>query len=43
MSYFLARLQQASAWRAIGEHVAIALVVVAISHYVGAWTRTVFV
>ncbi|UCH47901.1 MAG: hypothetical protein JSU95_17945 [Betaproteobacteria bacterium] len=43
MSYLLARLQQASAWRAIVEHLAIALVVVAISHYVGVWTRTVFV
>ena len=43
MSYFLARLQQASVWRAVAEHVAIALVVVTISHYVGVWTRSVFV
>ncbi len=43
MSYFLARLQQAPAWRAVGEHIAIALVVIAISHYVGIWTRSVFV
>ena len=43
MSYFLARLQQASVWAAVSEHVFIALAVVAISHYVGVWTRTVFV
>jgi len=43
MSFFLARLQQAPVWRAVGEHLAIALVVMAVSHYVGAWTRSVFV
>jgi len=43
MSYFLARLQQAPVWRAIGEHLAIALVVIAVSHYVGIFTRSVFV
>ena len=43
MSCLLARLQQASVWRAVAEHVAIALAVVTISHYVGVWTRSVFV
>ncbi|MGD2140979.1 MAG: hypothetical protein PVH25_11315 [Burkholderiales bacterium] len=42
MSYFLARLQRAPVWRAVAEHVTIALVVVALSHFVGVWTRTVF-
>jgi len=42
MSYVLARLQQASVWRAVGEHVAIALAVVVLSHYVGVWVRSVF-
>jgi VIT1/CCC1 family predicted Fe2+/Mn2+ transporter len=42
MSYFTARLQQASVWRAVGEHVGIALLVVALSHYVGVWVRAAF-
>jgi VIT1/CCC1 family predicted Fe2+/Mn2+ transporter len=40
MSYFLARMQQTSAWRVVGEHVSIALVVIALSHYVGVLVRT---
>jgi len=43
MSYFLARMQQTSAWRVVGEHVSIALVVIALSHYVGVWVRSVTV
>jgi len=42
MSYALARMQGASPWNAIGEHVAIALAVVALSHYVGIWVRNAF-
>jgi vacuolar iron transporter family protein len=42
MSYVLARMQGASAWKAIGEHVAIALAVVALSHYVGIWVHYAF-
>lgn len=42
MSYVLARVQGASAWKAIGEHVAIALAVVVLSHYVGIWVRYAF-
>ena len=43
MSFVLARLQQAPVWRAVGEHLAIALAVIAVSHYVGIWARSVFV
>ena len=43
MSVFLARMQRASVWRAVAEHVAIALLVVVVSHYVGVWVRSVFV
>jgi VIT1/CCC1 family predicted Fe2+/Mn2+ transporter len=43
MSYFLAHMQQTSAWRVVGEHVSIALVVIALSHYVGVWVRSVAV
>ncbi len=43
MSYFLARMQQTSAWRVVGEHVSIALVVIALSHYVGVLVRSLFV
>ena len=42
MSYLLARLQRASAWRAISEHVSIARVVIVGSHYVGVWASSVF-
>ena len=43
MSYFLARMQQTSAWRVVGEHVSIALVVIALSHYVGVLVRNMAV
>ena len=43
MSYVLGRMQQASPWRAVGEHVTIAMIVVVLSHYVGVWVRSVFV
>ena len=43
MSYFLARMQQAPAWGVVGEHVSIALVVIALSHYVGVLVRTMAV
>jgi len=43
MSYFLARMQHTSAWRAVGEHVSIALVVIALSHYVGVLVRSISV
>jgi hypothetical protein len=43
MSYFLAHMQQTSAWRVVGEHVSIALVVIALSHYVGVLVRSMAV
>ena len=43
MSYFLARMQQAPAWRVVGEHVSIALVVIALSHFVGVLVRSMAV
>jgi VIT1/CCC1 family predicted Fe2+/Mn2+ transporter len=43
MSYLLARMQQTSPWGAVGEHVGIALIVIALSHYVGVWVRTLAV
>ncbi len=42
MSYFLARMQHTPAWRVVGEHVTISLVVIALSHYVGVWVRSIF-
>lgn len=42
MSYLLARMQQASPWRAIGEHVSIAIAVIILSHYTGVMVRSVF-
>ena len=39
LSFFLARTQQIAPWKVIGEHLLIALCVVSLSHYVGAWTQ----
>jgi hypothetical protein len=36
-------MQQTPAWRVVGEHVSIALVVIALSHFVGVWVHTMFV
>jgi len=40
LSYFLARAQQVPAWKVIAEHVAIGVVVIAITHYVGIWINS---
>ncbi len=37
LSYFLARVQQITAWKVIAEHVVIGVSVIAITDYVGAW------
>jgi vacuolar iron transporter family protein len=37
LSYFLARVQQITAWKVIAEHVVIGVSVIAITHYVGDW------
>jgi VIT1/CCC1 family predicted Fe2+/Mn2+ transporter len=39
LSFFVARMQGISPWKAIGEHVFIALCVVAITHVVGDWLQ----
>ena len=41
LSYGLAKAQKFSPWRVIAEHVAIALLVVAATHYLGQWLRAV--
>ena len=42
LSYFIARAQKASPLVVIGEHVFIAIVVVIVSHYIGAWVNAAF-
>jgi VIT1/CCC1 family predicted Fe2+/Mn2+ transporter len=42
LSYVIAQAQGASPWRVIGEHLAIALVVVALTWLVGRWVAQVF-
>ena len=42
LSYFIARAQQASPIAIIAEHVAIAMVVVVASHFIGAWVNATF-
>lgn len=39
LSFFVARAQAISPWKVIGEHLLIALCVVAITHVVGDWVR----
>ncbi len=39
LSIFVARAQQIAPWKVIGEHIVIALFVVAITHYVGDWVQ----
>jgi vacuolar iron transporter family protein len=43
LSYFIARIQQEQPWKVIGEHLLIALVVIAITHWVGLWVATLSV
>jgi len=42
LSYFIARAQQASPIAIICEHVAIAIVVVVASHFIGVWVNAAF-
>jgi hypothetical protein len=42
LSAFLARMQRVAALPIITEHLVIAIVVVAISHYIGAWVNSAF-
>jgi VIT1/CCC1 family predicted Fe2+/Mn2+ transporter len=39
LSFFMARSQRIAPWKVIGEHLLIALCVVALSHYVGDWVK----
>ncbi|WP_455379528.1 hypothetical protein [Petrachloros mirabilis] len=39
LSFFLAREQRVAPWKVIGEHLFIALCVVAVSHYLGDWVQ----
>ncbi len=41
LSYFIARAQAISPWKVIGEHLLIALCVVAITHALGDWVQKV--
>lgn len=42
LSYRIAREQGTRPWAVIGEHVGIALVVIAVTHYVGDWISAAF-
>jgi VIT1/CCC1 family predicted Fe2+/Mn2+ transporter len=42
LSYTIAKDQQESPWKIIGEHVAIALLVIFVTHYIGDWVTEVF-
>ena len=42
LSYFLARAQRASPVAIIGEHLGIAILVVVLSHFIGAWVSRTF-
>ena len=42
LSYVIAREQKVSPWKAIFEHLVIAILVVAITHYVGDWVALKF-
>ncbi len=41
-SFYVAKDREISSWKVIGEHVAIGLVVVLVSHYVGVWVKLTF-
>jgi len=40
LSYFIAKAQNEKPWKIVGEHVLIAIVVIAITHFVGDWVAT---
>ncbi|MCX6799041.1 MAG: hypothetical protein NTW59_03035 [Candidatus Diapherotrites archaeon] len=42
-SYYLARHEKTPAWRVVGEHIAIALIVIFTTHYFGDFVRGTFV
>lgn len=40
LSYFMAKIQGKRPWKIVGEHVLIAIIVIAITHWVGDWVAT---
>ena len=42
LNYGIARGQQVTPWKIIGEHVLCALTVIVITHYVGDWIASLF-
>jgi hypothetical protein len=40
LSYFVAKAQGEQPWKIVGEHVLIAIVVIAVTHWVGDWVAT---
>jgi VIT1/CCC1 family predicted Fe2+/Mn2+ transporter len=42
LSFYIAKQQKTKPWEVIGEHLIIALVVIAITYYVGSWVSVVF-
>ena len=42
LSYIVGRSQNINPWRAVGEHLLIALSVITATHFVGDWIRSVF-
>ncbi len=42
LSFGIAREQGVSAWRVVTEHLAVALIVIVITHYVGHWIASAF-
>ncbi len=42
-SYYLAKKQKIQPWKAIAEHVLIAIAVIIITHFVGQWIRQFFI
>jgi len=41
-SFSMARRQETNPWKAVAEHLAIALVVITLTHYIGDWISTLF-
>jgi len=42
-SLYLAKIQKTSAWKVIGEHILVALVVILLTHYTGILIRNLFI
>jgi len=41
LSYIIAKSQGEPPWKIVGEHVLIAIVVIAVTHWVGNWIGTI--